>query len=308
MIALMMMSSLVSAAEWRWMGGIEVNASPFGIADIGWRSGPWSVQLLTDTIDLRHSRSLPRGKVWGAARAELGAAGLLLGPWTDGAPDPAAAMTASYVGIEGGWQRYLSAGLYTGIEGFARTYWFGAQEQTAAVADAQELAMGQAVFGLWRPSVQVRVAAGAHIDPPAEAPLSPHLTLQGRYQPGGVIAPRLELHAGTAAGQRFLSTTRLGGLNPYVVPLAGAGWAEWWVEDYAAARVGPALSGERGGLSAVVDAALFDGQSAVGFGLLTTLNIKALTLDTDLGYAPWISRQEDVGRWSVLVLLGRDWG
>ncbi len=307
MIALIMMAGLAGAAEWRWMGGAEINASPFGIVDIGWRSGPWSVQLLTDTLDLRHVRELTRGRAWGAARVELGAAGLLIGPWTDGAPDPTAAMTAGYAGVEGGWQRYLDHGLYAGFEGFARTYWFGAREQTGAVAEAQRLAMGQVVCGLWRESAQVRLAAGAHLDPPTDTPLSPHLTLQGRYQPTGAVAPRLEVYAGIAEGQSALSTTRLGGLNPYVVPLAGAGWAEWWVEDYAAARLGPALSGERGSLSAVADAAVFDGQSAVGFGLLTTLNIKALTLDTDLGYAPWIPRQEDVGRWSVLVLLGRDW-
>ncbi|MFT5680651.1 MAG: hypothetical protein ACI8RZ_001557 [Myxococcota bacterium] len=307
MIALMMMTDPAAGADWRFQGGAEVNASPFGIADIGWRSGPWSVQLLTDTLDLRHSRELTRGKVWGAARLEVGAAGLILGAWTDGAPDPTIAMSASYSGIEGGWQRYLDHGLYAGVEGFGRYYWFGAMEQTAVVAQAQPLAMGQAVLGLWREDVQIRLTAGAHLDPPADAPLAPHLTLQGRLQPTWTLAPRLEVHAGLAQGQGILTTTRLGGLNPYVVPLAGAGWAEWWVEDYAAIRLGPALTGDRGSLSAVTDAAVFDGESAVGFGLLSRLNIKNLTLDTDLGYAPWITRQDGIDRWSVLVLLGRDW-
>jgi hypothetical protein len=306
MIALMMVG-LADAGDWRWAGGGEINASSHGILDIGWREGPWSVQLLTDTIDVRRQQELSRGKRWGAARLEIGSAGLMSTPWTDGAPDPTAGMLASYGGVEGGWQRYLRGGLYAGVEGFARAYWFWALPQSAGVLDPQPLLMGQGVLGLWRQAVQVRLAAGGHVDPAGDG-LAPHLTVQGRYLPAGPLAPWLEVYAGIAEGQGPLSTTRLGGLNPYVVPLAGAGWAEWWVEDYAAVRLGGRLQGERGSIGPALDAAVFDTRSAVGLGLHGTLRLKALTLDAALGHAPWIPRQEGVGRWSALVLLGRGWG
>lgn len=307
-ITLLMIATAL-AGDWRWAGGAELNASPHGILDLGWRAGPWSVQLLTDTLDARHSAELERGKAWGAARLELGSAGLISSPWADGAPDAKRAMMASYGGIEGGWQRYLPGGLYAGVEGFAREYVFRAMSGAAPPQDTrQTLGMGQGVFGWWRPEVQLRLAAGSHLNPDGAALLAPHLTLQGRALPSWRLAPRVELYAGVARDQDRLSRTRLGGLNPYVVPLAGAGWAEWWVEDYAAARVGPTLQGEHGQLGVVIDAAWFDGQSAVGIGMPLRLERGRWFVEGAVGHAPRIERQAGVGRWSALLSLGQDWG
>ena len=309
MTTTLLMIATVQAGEWRWAGGAELNASPHGILDLGWRSGPWSVQLLTDTIDARHQTELRRGKAWGAARLELGSAGLISSPWADGAPDDSSAMMASYAGLEGGWQRYLSGGLYAGVEGFARQYALKSTTDSAASqAEQRSLGMLQGVAGWWRPEIQLRLTTGGHLAPASAEPLAPHLTLQGRYQPSWRLAPRLEVYAGAAQHQDLLSRTRLGGLNPYVVPLAGAGWAEWWVEDYAAVRIGPMLQGESGQLGVVLDAAWFDGQSAVGIGVPLRAEHARWFVEGAAGYAPRIQRQADVGRWSLLLRLGQDWG
>lgn len=307
MATTLLMIATVQAGDWRWAGGAELNASPHGILDLGWRSDSWSIELLTDTIDARHQAELSRGKAWGAARLELGSAGLISSPWAEGAPDTDRAMMASYAGIEGGWQRYLSGGMYAGIEGFARQYVLTSASTTWA-AGRRALGMGQGVLGWWRPEVQLRLAAGSHLAPDSTALLAPHLIFQGRYQPSWSLAPRLEVYAGLARGQDLLSRTRLGGLNPYVVPLAGAGWAEWWVEDYAAVRLGPMLQRERAKIGVVLDAAWFDGQSAVGLGTPLRVNGERWYVEAAAGYAPWIERQDDVGRWSVLLCVGQDWG
>ena len=77
------------------MFGGEVSATSFGIADLGLRKGPLSLQLYTDTLELRYAPDLARGRYWVAARVEAFAAGLLISPWRDGAPDPARAWGAA---------------------------------------------------------------------------------------------------------------------------------------------------------------------------------------------------------------------
>lgn len=77
--------------------------------------------------------------------------------------------------------------------------------------------------------------------------MSPRVVGEFTYSPGPregqwfALLPRFELRAGWARGQDRVLRTRLGGLNPYVVPLAGAAWAEWLVERYVAGRAGYAL-------------------------------------------------------------------
>src|SRR4051812_35878039 len=79
--------------------GGEINADPHGVGDFGVRKGPFSIQLFTDTLELRYQPESPRGRWWLAARGEALAAGLMLSPWTDGAPDPRRALLASYGGL-----------------------------------------------------------------------------------------------------------------------------------------------------------------------------------------------------------------
>ncbi len=290
--------------------GAQVDPSPHGVLDLGLRRGDFSAQLLTDTIDLRWSPEGARGRWWIAARGELGAAELLFSPWTDGAPDPSRALAAYYGGIEGGWLRYLPRGFYAGAQARVRYYGFTALEGNSDPPPApRPLAVPELLAGYWSPSIQGWVRGGASLSPGFAAP---HIAGQLSLRPSWRVAPLAELRAGAAEGQDFLTRTRLGGLNPYVVPLAGAGWAEWWVEDYAAARLGlswrPPL--ERGTLSlgAAADHARFDGQTASGFAGLLGWQRGRWLAEGALGFAPWIERAEDLSAAAGWLLLSADWG
>ena len=76
------------ALEWRAQLGGEINADPHGTVDFGVRDARWSVQWLTDTLDIRATPSWDKGRGWVAARSEFGAAGLFISPWTWGARIP----------------------------------------------------------------------------------------------------------------------------------------------------------------------------------------------------------------------------
>ena len=286
------------------LGG-EFNPSSHGVADLGVRRGPWSAQLLTDTLDLRWEPEGDRGRAWVAARAEFGAAGLMISPWLNGAPAPTDALTASYAGLEGGALRYLPAGLYAGGQGWARLAWFGVPEGSLRADPYPETwVRAETVLGWWRPGGHIQAFVGLDV---VIDDLEPHATLDAAWTPPWTVVPIAELRACQAEDQGLLQLSRVGGLNPYVVPLAGAGWGEWWVEDYAAARLGVAAQGGWGRVGLVVDQARVDGQNATGFGLLARGQRRLVYLDTAVGYAPWIERQDGVGRFSVWAVLGLDW-
>lgn len=295
--------------DWRFALGGQFDSDSHGIADFGLRGRSWSAELLTDTLDLRWTPSGERGRAWVALRAEAAAAGLFITPWTEGAPDPSRALTASYAGLESGVLRYGPGGLYAGVSAGARVWVFGAREETAiAVPDPSLQVEGDLQAGWWTPTARAWLAGGVVS---TEGGVSPRVRGELHYVPDLGLSPFLELRAGVAEGSDDKSRTRLGGMTDYVVPVAGAAWAEWWVEDYAALRVGPRLQGEIGKLSAALslhgDAAAFDGEGAVGLGARAEGRLGRAFLEVEGGYAPWIARQEGVSRASVYGRLGMDW-
>ncbi len=299
-----------------WQGrvalGAELSTRSFGIVDLGLRKGPLSIELLTDTLDLRYAPTLRSGRAWVGLRVEAFAAGLMIAPWKDGAPDPGRALNAGYAGLDGGWMRYLPASVYAGLQGSARLYLFWATEGTVvAPPGPTPLFTAEAVLGHYTPHSHLWVRAGADAN---LTTVAPHVVAEATLRPDWAIAPRLEVRAAWASGQDFVMRTRLGGLNPYVVPLAGAAWAEFWVESYVALRGGPSLRTPLPGrgphtleLSLLADVAGFEGQSAVGFAALASWRYRRLFVNASLGWAPWITRQEGIGRTAGFVLLGADW-
>ncbi len=306
-----------AAADWgpwerRAMFGGEVSATQFGIADFGVRKGPLSLQLFTDTLELRYGPELARGRYWVAARLEAFAAGLLISPWQDGAPDPSRALIAGYLGGEGGYIRYLPASLYLGVAGAARLYLFWARPPaTSEPPGPTPLFTADVILGHYTDISHIWVRAGTDAELHV---LAPHIAVEATVRPDWRLAPRVEVRAAWARNQDFLTRTRLGGLNPYVVPLAGAGWAEFWVESYIAVRAGPSLrltlsqrTRQSLELTPVADVAGFDGSTAVGFALLAKWRYGRYFIEAAGGYAPFIKRQEGVVRVSGFVLAGTDW-
>ncbi len=295
------------AADWEWRAaaGAQIDPSSHGVVDFGVRKGPWSIQLLTDTLDLRWAPESDRGRWWIAARGEAFAAGLLITPWTRGAPDPTRALTASYGGLEGGFLRYFGP-VYLGAQLAERGYVFGAREQTAIpVPGITSLLSADFVAGYYQPSLHVWVRAGIDLQDKA---LSAHVAGEGVFRPAGLLAPRLEVRAGWGFQQTDLTRTRLGGLNPYVVPLAGAGWAEFWVENYAAGRAGLTLKTKHVEAGVLVDAAAFEGTIATGLAGTVRGTWRRWFAEATVGWAPGIPRQDGVWRVAMWALIGTDWG
>ncbi len=300
--------------ELRLAAGGEASATAFGIFDLGLRKGPLSLQLFTDTLDVRYAPELKHGRYYVALRVETFAAGLMLSPWTNGAPDPSRAWYSGYAGAEGGYVRYLPASLYVGIAGSARVYvfWARSDQTTVAPPGPTPLFSADAVLGHYTSISHIWVRAGADAELKTFAP---HVAIEATVRPEGTFTVRAEVRAGWAMNQDYLTRTRLGGLNPYVVPLAGAGWAEFWVQNYIALRVGPSVRARLPGqaphtleLAPIADVAGFDGSTAVGFGLLGKWRYRRYSVEGAGGYAPFIKRQDGVARVSAFVLFGLDWG
>ena len=294
--------------EWHGAGGGQIDADPHGVADVGVRRGPFSIQLFTDTLEVRYEPQLPHGRYFVAARGEALAAGLLISPWTNGAPDPGRALFASYVGLTGGYVRYLPASFYAGAAASERLYFFSARSGTTVpVPDTTPLLSADGMVGRYTEDLHIWARAG--LDLQGTSP-SPHAAVEAVYAPvaeGAKLAPIIELRAGWGWKQTDLTRTRLGGLNPYVVPLAGAAWAEWWVERYAAGRAGLLLRTRYTEIGAAVDAAAFNDTVATGFALLLRGHLRRYFAEAAVGYAPWVPRQEGISRASLWIEAGTRW-
>ncbi|MEZ4235350.1 MAG: hypothetical protein R3F59_04160 [Myxococcota bacterium] len=211
--------------------GGQFEARSHGVLDLGWRRGPATVQLLTDTLDGRLEHRWAHGRAEAGLRVAAFAAGLWITPWTDGVPDPARAQIATYVGPDGRLERWLGGGAYVAATGWAHYHWFHPLgDATLAVADRPWL-RGDGVVGWWRPEVEASLTAGVDATVPDEARVSPHLLAHLDWHPAWRIAPAVAGWAVWADHTDDVVATRVGGLTPYHVPLAGAAWAEWWVED-----------------------------------------------------------------------------
>ena len=299
-------------SEWRTALGGSVDETPHGVYELGWRRGPASVTFNTDTLDLRWSPDVEGGRWWVALRGEVGGAGLLFSPWRAGGPDRERSLKATYGGAEAGRAWTLPAHAWVAVEGATRTYLFAATDDTdpdvAAVPLTTQIVTPGLSAGWWSPfaqaygriSVDLRTQGGSVVAPAAYGEVVSH--------PDWRVAPRFEVRAGVADGQDAVTRTRLGGPTPYAVPVLGSSWAEWWVEDFAAARGGVSLRWSGGHLSLLADAATFDGGRAEGFGLDLVHAWSPWRLEVAAGVAPWIPRQRHVGRWSAWARITREWG
>jgi hypothetical protein len=310
------------ADEWRAALGGQIETEGHGILDLGWRRGPTSIQLLTDTLDVRTGRTWRRGRAEVGGRVAAFAAGLWITPWSHGAPDPLRAQLAGYVGPDGRIERWGPKGTWAAAEGFARYCWFVPLPDAILEVPDTLWTHGALVVGYWDDRGRsIRLSGGVDATLPggADTRVAPALTLEARIHPVGAVTPFGELRAGWAENQDDVIATRLGGMTPYHVPLAGAAWAEFWVEDYVATRLG--LEARLGDVVpfVLIDAAVFDfpldttlpsppaRQSAAGVGLGARLAIDRVSIEATLGAAPDLPRQDEVSPLSLFVLAGTDW-
>lgn len=273
--------------------GADISASPHGLLTVEARRQDLTLGLYTDTVQLRWDPELDRGRAWLAVRGEAAVAGMFPSQWVDGAPVQGG--FASYAGVEGGALRYLRGGLYVGGEAQAR-YW------VLEDLDDRPVLLGDALFGYWSEELHAEVRAGTHYN---GGEIAPHLQGQLKTRSAAVIGPRLEIRAGVADNQDDVLKTRIGGLNPYVVPLGGAGWAEWWAEDYVGTRAGMGWRNEQAELALLADLVAFDGRTATGLALDGGFHRQRWFVDAAVGWSPWIERADGVSRWTGWLVVGR---
>ena len=227
---------VADAAQWRWALGAQIDPASHGIVDLGYRHDSLSLQLLTDTLDLRYRQRLEHGAWEAGFRGALFGAELLFSPWQDGQPAPQEALRASYAGMDIHRSWWFSGGLYLGVLGEFRLYQFGGwRDSTRAIPKERGRLRAAMKMGVWRSSLRSELLGGF---------------VQDGDTPGYWVEAKLSLpskvgfgflnqsYLGWSEGLTRLSRFRLGGLNPYVVPFAGMGWAESWVERYAVQRAG----------------------------------------------------------------------
>ncbi len=287
------------------LGG-QLDADPHGVLDAGLRSGPYSLQLRTDTLELSYAPTHTTGRAWVTLRLQGFAAQMLISPWANGAKDPSRALVAMMGEVNGGWVENLGHGFYSGLRARARGYLFFARSEETSIATPDPTARFEpgAFVGYWSEPLRAELGTRAYL---GGERVGANVEGTFTWAPAWAVAPRVSAWFGVGENLDFLTTTRLGGLNPYVVPLAGAAWAEWWVEDYVAGRAGVAANLGPVELTPFVDAARFDGTNAVGFGLKTHATFEDFFVTAIGGYAPFIERAPGVSRVSVWVLTGSSW-
>lgn len=276
------------AAAWdvRLELGGQFEAASHGIANVYARNQGLELALITDTLQVRYDHHGSRGRWWAAGRAQLGAVGLVSTRWIDGAPSPEQSQLGFSAGPEGGAVAYLQGGFYLGVQGSLRYYAFAPLPRTVDTAEARPVWVSEVVAGWWSEAADVYVRGGVTWS----NGWVPGVHLVGDVHPTGPVAPWIQVHAGIAENTDLVTAVRLGGMNPYVVPLAGAAWAEFWVEDYAAVRVGPRFQAGGHWLAPLVDAAVFDGRSAWGLGTMGHVQVKRFGFDVGAGLAPELKR------------------
>lgn len=327
----------------RGSAGFQADGGGHGEFDFGVRKAAWTAELYTDTLQVEVHPKVARGWLWTKARAEAAAAGLMISPWTDGAPDPARARLVSTVGAEAGRGFSGPGGTsFNGVIG-VRGVFFGAMDGSAATIPGATLVETLDFGAHWRPdlhpALQLSVRAGVDYSAGLDAPLSdvvgaevaPHLNGELRWRPEWFVAPRVELRAGTAEGQGEFLSTRLGGQMPYQVPLAGAAWSEFWVEDYAAARLGISVGSSQAapnsgagaeptfvslppnvGLRArgliFADLATFDDTPLVwGVGGRAEVRYHRWWTQLELGWGGGVPRPDGIVALAGVVRVGVDW-
>lgn len=293
---------------WSASVGGDFQHRSHGILNLGMYKGPWSLELLTDTLDVHYQHHYEGGRAWAGARLAGFAAQMLINPWRDGQPERFRALIASYLGADAGVVTYLPAGFYLGAAAESRAYRFSKlpDETTIDVPDPTLVVSPDLFVGWWSKTARAEIRAGADIQGDERAP---RIRGEAIYRPESTLAVRAEARGGIAKNQDDLTYTRLGGSNPYVVPLAGAAWGEFRVENYGALRAGPSYNAGFLDVSILADFVAFEDEhremhKEYGFALDTSIRENDAYVNLTVGYAPEIERQRDIGRWSAWLLLG----
>ena len=301
------------AADWRFNGGGEFNPDSHGVLEVGYRDELIQLELLTNTLELKREILSNTGRKWGSIRGEGVMAGLLPFPWVDGRPAPELGSDASLARAEFGSIKYYQWSMYAG--GFVQfgKEWFAHSPNSLHQAELNNrfVTHPQIILGRYTEHFHAYAQVGTYLLNLETESIQNHAQAHLFWRPKGVIAPSIEAHAATSENLDALHRFRIGGLNPYSIPMAGAGWGEWWSAQFATGQLGLRINWQnqqiKSSLKPFADFALFDKQSALGFGMGLNTSRKRFFLDLSWGIAPWIDRADEVGRQSLWINIGQSY-
>ena len=95
-------------------------------------------------------------------------------------------------------------------------------------------------------------------------------------------------------------------MTPYDVPLAGAAWLEFRVEDYVVSRTGFTASSEQAWVGATLDAGTVGG-GVWGLAAHGGWTRGAWELEGSLAWGGGVPRQDGVSPWSLYLMIERPW-
>ena len=307
--------------EWRSALGGHVDPRGEGIFELGVRKGDLSAEFLTSGLSARWEPDAGPGGAWLDLHTEHGTVGRMHDPWSSGTPAPERAVRASRVGLDGGWSARTRHGLTARVDAFASRFWFAQTTPGGGAAPpARTLLGGDLTLGWQSNTAAVLLSGGADWSPEDEA-ASPHVRGRAWSRPDQEFAPTADLRVGWAEGQDRLTRTRVGGLDPSMVPIAGAALGEFWVEDYVALRLGPTWRTATRTLGFFADAASIAGlqrgtaEHIVPWQVVWGVGASASwrpadgpwIFDLDAGLAPGAPRADDSLPWAVRLVVGSDW-
>ena len=301
-------SAFADSGQWRWAVGAQLDPASHGIVDLGYRTKSLSIQWLTDTLDLRYKKRVERGPWEVGLRGALFGAELLFSPWEAGRPAPEKALRASYLGVDLSRAWWFRDGFYASTSMELRYYDFGQwQDATRIIPEDRGRLRAAFKLGVWRSELRAHVLGGVNLDG----------DYRGWWTEGRLSFPQgkgfgviNQTHLGWSEGLSRLSKFRLGGLNPYVLPFSGLGWAQFWVERYALQRVGLGFKSqdEAYELGVGTDLGIWDREQLRASPFLSASYVKdRRRFSVSGGVVAWEKERFGVHGWSLFLWYERSW-
>jgi hypothetical protein len=294
------------------------------------RRGRFMLDFNSDTLRLQLDGRFGRIETGVQAAGEVFIAGLLTSHYRDGKNDPSRGFYASYAALAA-WAKLHARPHYLELAAGGRRWFFSATDSTRAdLTLPPEAWVGEIRlrYTLWRidpdPSlweahrlharvrgfafgVEVGIDARSHAsrwgapDDPRNDPSQQTVMIKQWARAGIDLGRRVRLQLDEFAcfmwGEDDLNRVRVGGMNPYSVPLAGAPWAGYLAGKLASLHASLHIRvKDRHELGLILDGVALEDSDRLGplgrpgllagIGLFADLRIKTWQLDLRTGYSP----------------------
>jgi hypothetical protein len=306
-----LLPTLVQPTSFSVQMGVHGFADTRPLLNINYRSDEYALRIANDRIQL--SREWVNNHAsWILIEGQGYQSHATAFPWENGAPALWKGYNTSYTGIWSGqirdWQanERIPGNFFVGGEGKIRYYWFHNTSEHQNPPDSGVRISLNTIFGWNAANFSSHLNVGQNIIQSQQFSLQPFVQLQFTYedelQPHKIdaLSPWIEGEIGWGDNLDDINKYRVGGLHPIGVQFAGAGWGEWWLEDFSTMRLGMTQNFYRKNGSIQIglhaDFLLSAEITSASFGQRTIVHWHNWSSTIHWGYAPWIPRQQGVPR------------